>query len=49
MLPVQFFAKLRAKGQSEVLKPLPISDAIATLKAKASQTVTQCDNPNSLW
>jgi hypothetical protein len=32
MLPPQFFAKLRAKGQSEVLQPLPVVDALKKLE-----------------
>lgn len=32
VLPPQFFEKLRAKGQSEVLQPLPVVDALTKLE-----------------
>jgi|EP01046_Picozoa_sp_COSAG06_P037642 hypothetical protein len=31
VLPPQFFAKLRAKGQSEVLQALPVAEALQKL------------------
>jgi hypothetical protein len=37
VLPPEFFAKLRAKGQSEVLRPLPLAEALRSLRAKGAQ------------